>query len=152
MLCYLQLIKPYIKAYIVSGLLITGGDSRLGAKRSVEVWAPGPDSTLFSCYLPPMKRGRNGHTLTGSGLACGGYAYSYTSANEVPTCELWSNGSWVELDTRLIEWRLYHSAWLERSTNTTFLLGGLDRSTRSVETVSNEGKSDRADFVLAHNV
>ena len=67
-------------------------------------------------------------------------------------CEQWSNGGWVELDNRLYKSRYASLAWLERSTNTTFLLGGLESSTRSVETVSNEGKSDRADFVLAHNV
>merc|ERR1719192_3229676 len=52
------------------GLMITGGRH---TTRSVELWTPGPGSTPLSCYLPHMNRGRQSHTLTGSGLACGGY-------------------------------------------------------------------------------
>ena len=80
---------------------------------------------------------------------CGGGSYG---SDTQTSCEMFSEGSWVLLDNKLSEGRSRHSAWLQPSTNTTFLLGGLESSTRSVETVSNEGKSDRADFVLAHNV
>ena len=131
--------------YIISGLLITGGED---TNRSVELWAPGPGSTPISCYLPATKRGRESHTLTGSGLACGGYG---DWVDEVKVkCELWSEGGWVELEDRFYKERYGHCAWLERSTNTTFLLGGGD-SSRSVETVSSDGRMGQADFVLAHN-
>ena len=140
-----------IFVYIISGLLITGGQ---GTNRSVEVWAPGPGSTPLSCYLPATKRGRELHTLTGSGLACGGFG-DWGDLVKVK-CELWSEGGWEELEDRFYKDRYGHCAWLERSTNTTFLLGGSGfspgRNARSVETVSSVGKSDQADFVLAHNV
>ena len=142
---------------MISALLITGGyrKNRNGDLSSAELWAPtGSGSTGLSCSLAPMVSARYGHSLTGSGLACGGCDdWDGVRACDARTsCESFSEGSWRLLETRLSKERHYHSAWLQRSTNTTFLLGGLESSTRSVETVSNEGKSDRADFVLAHNV
>ena len=132
---------------IISGLLITGGED---TNRSVEVWAPGPGSTPFSCYLPATNRGRESHTLTGSGLACGGFGDWGDLVKA--KCELWSNGGWVELEDRFYKERYGHCAWLERSTNTTFLLGGPNSSRRSIETVSSVGDVAQADLTLKHDV
>ena len=110
----------------------------------MELWAPGPGSTPLSCYLPHMKTARQSHTLTGSGLACGG---SGVGSGE---CELFSKGHWVLLDNRLSEERSGHSAWLQPTTNTTFLLGGWDG--RSSETVTSAGEVAEATLTLKHDV
>ena len=94
-----------------------------------------------------MVRDRWGHTVTGSGLVCGGYA------SDTPTsCEMFSDGSWVLLDNRLSERRYFHSAWLQPTTNTTFLLGGEYSSRRSSETVTSEGEVAEAALTLKHDV
>ena len=115
----------------------------------MELWAPGPGSTTFSCPLPAMVRDRWYHTVTGSGLVCGGGGYdTWTS------CEMFSDGSWVLLDNRLSEGRWVHSAWLQPTTNTTFLLGGWDSSSsiRSSETVTSAGEVAEAALTLKHDV
>ena len=126
----------------IPGLLITGGRYNDG---SVELWAPGPGSIIFRCPLPSMVRDRYHHTVTGSGLVCGG-----GGSDTQTSCEMFSEGSWVLLDNRLSEGRLWHSAWLQPTTNTTFLLGG--DSSRSVETMSSEGEVAQAALTLKHDV
>ena len=104
---------------IISGLLITGGkaspDERLS---STELWSPGLTSSPVTCTLPNMARPRSSHSLSG-GLACGGKGAEDTWL----TCEVLTGAGWELLDSRLSEGRRYHSAWLQRATNTTFLIG-----------------------------
>ena len=116
----------------------------------MELWAPGPGSTTFSCPLPSMVRDRWSHTVTGSGLVCGGGRYN----SDTPTsCEMFSDGSWVLLDNRLSKRRYFHSAWLQPTTNTTFLLGGGDKSSRRIsETVTIAGEVAKAALTLKHDV
>ena len=114
----------------------------------MELWAPGFGSIIFSCPLPAMVMDRYWHSVTGSGLVCGGYG------SDTPTsCEMFSDGSWVLLDNRLSKRRYFHSAWLQPTTNTTFLLGGRDSSSRrSSETVTSAGEVAEAALTLKHDV
>ena len=134
---------------IISGLLITGGDGSDGdSLSSTELWSPGLTSSPVSCTLPPMKRSRSGHTLSG-GLACGGWGADDTWL----TCEVLTGAGWELLDSRLSEGRRYHSAWLQPTTNTTFLLGGGDKSSRRIsETVTIAGEVAKAALTLKHDV
>ena len=90
-----------------------------------------------------MARPRSDNSLSG-GLACGGNGY-------VDSCEIWTSGGWELLDSRLSEERRAHSAWLQPTTNTTFLIGGVDSSS-SVDTVTTTGRVARADLTLKHDV
>ena len=94
-----------------------------------------------------MERDRYYHTVTGSGLVCGGTWDSDTQTS----CEMFSDGSWVLLDNKLSEGRGGHSAWLQPTTNTTFLLGGWDGSSSS-ETVTSAGEVAEAALTLKHDV
>ena len=93
-----------------------------------------------------MKRIRSDHTVTGSGLACGS-----GDSDSDETCEVFREGGWRLLDTRLSEFRYWHSAWLQRSTNTTLILGG-GSSVKNVETVTSSGRVAQAAFTLEHSV
>ena len=93
---------------------------------------------------------RYDHTLTGSGLACGGGS-RYDSDNPQTSCEMFSDGSWVLLDNKLSEGRSRHSAWLQPTTNTTFQIGGL-YSSNSSETVTSAGEVAEAALTLKHDV
>ena len=138
-------------------LLITGG-YRNGVLSSVEVWAPaGPDSAGLSCSLAPMMSARYGHSVTGSGLVCGGcgvWENKCVPSVSLTSCEIFSDGSWVLLENTILSLhRVEHSAWLQRSTKTTFLLGGEGSSVRrSVETVSSKGEVGQTALTLKHNV
>ena len=107
---------------------------------STELWSPG-----LTCTLPPMARPRYSHSLSG-GLACGGFG-----AGTEDSCEVLTGAGWELLDSRLSEGRRYHSAWLQPTTNTTFLIGG-DRSWRSVDTVTTTGRVAQPDLTLKHDV
>ena len=130
---------------IISGLLITGGkasaDERLS---STELWSPGLTSSPVTCTLPNMTRPRDSHSLSG-GLACGGFGDGTSE-----TCEVFTGAGWELLDSRLSEERARHSAWLQPTTNTTFLIGGYN-SRKSVDTVTT-GRVARADLTLKHDV
>ena len=97
-----------------------------------------------------MNMARASHTLTGSGMACGGHG-GRTS------CEVLKDGDWQLLDSKLskvreVTGRVDHSGWLERSTNTTFLLGG---GPYWVERVSSSDSMDwdwRVNWKLAFDV
>ena len=123
---------------IISGLLITGGFNE-GRLSSTELWSPG-----LTCTLPPMARPRSSHSLSG-GLACGGRG---DGAPE--TCEVFTGAGWELLDSRLSEERAGHSAWLQPTTNTTFLIGG--DSSSSSETVTSAGEVTEAALTLKHDV
>ena len=123
----------------ISGLLITGGLGSGETLSSTELWSPG-----LACTLPPMVRPRYSHTLSGS-LACGGVG------NGRDSCEVFTGAGWELLDSRLSERRAGHSAWLQPTTNTTFLIGG-DRSWRSVDTVTTTGRVAQPDLTLKHGV
>ena len=114
----------------------------------MELWAPGSGSIIFSCPLPAMVRDRWEHSVTGSGLVCGGSWNSDTQTS----CEMFSDGSWVLLDNKLSEERWFHSAWLQPTTNTTFLLGGSGSSSRSVGTMPSAGEVAEAALTLKHDV
>ena len=132
---------------IISGLLITGGlGSGSESLSSTELWSPGLTSSPVTCTLPNMARPREGHSLSG-GLACGGYGDGTEDS-----CEVLTSAGWELLDSRLGEGRLYHCAWLQRATNTTFLIGGDRSSWRSVDTVTTTGRVARADLTLKHGV
>ena len=131
---------------IISGLLITGGYGS-GSERlsSTELWSPGLTSSPVTCTLPPMARPRSRHSLSG-GLACGGFG-----AGTEDSCEVFTGAGWELLDSRLSEGRWLHSAWLQPTTNTTFLLGG-EYSMRSSETVTSAGEVAEAALTLKHDV
>ena len=129
---------------IISGLLITGGFNE-GRLSSTELWSPGLTSSPVTCTLPPMARPRSIHSLSGN-LACGG---SGDGAGD--SCEVFTGAGWELLDSRLSVGRARHSAWLQPTTNTTFLIGGY-YSRRSVETVTTTGRVARADLTLKHGV
>ena len=128
---------------IISGLLITGGSDGKTLS-STELWSPGLTSSPVTCTLPPMARPRSHHSLSG-GLACGGLG---DGAGD--TCEEFTGG-WELLDSRLSVKRYGHSAWLQPSTNTTFLIGGLD-SSNSSETVTIAGEVAQPALTLKHDV
>ena len=133
---------------IISGLLITGGAiSPIERLSSTELWSPGLTSSPVTCTLPPMTRPRSQHTLSG-GLACGGWG-----AGTEDSCEVFTGAGWELLDSRLSEGRWDHSAWLQPTTNTTFLIGGLTSSSRrSVDTVTTTGRVAQPDLTLKHDV
>ena len=98
-----------------------------------------------------MVRDRRYHTVTGSGLVCGGGGP--WDSDTWTSCEMFSDGSWVLLDNKLSERRYDHSAWLQPTTNTTFLLGGDSPSSRrSVDTVTTTGRVAQPDLTLKHDV
>ena len=134
---------------IISGLLITGGYGS-GSERlsSTELWSPGLTSSPVTCTLPPMARPRSRHSLSG-GLACGGFG-----AGTEDSCEVFTGAGWELLDSRLSEGRWLHSAWLQPTTNTTFLIGGAGNSSisKSVDTVTTTGRVARPDLTLKHDV
>ena len=131
---------------IISGLLITGGlgspNERLS---STELWSPGLTSSPVTCTLPNMARPRYSHSLSG-GLACGGYGDGAEDS-----CEVFTGAGWELLDSRLSEGRVAHSAWLQPTTNTTFLIGG-GSSSKSVDTVSSAGEVAQPALTLKHDV
>ena len=135
---------------VISALLITGGQDADDILDSVEMWAP--DERL-NCNLPSMVLKREYHTVTWSGLACGGYSDNdniYVN-NAVWTCDLWFNGRWEDLPNSLSDERHHHTAWVQPTTNDTFLIGGGDRSSNrttktSVERV--ETSVERVDLEL----
>ena len=130
---------------IISGLLITGGwGSDDEILSSTELWSPGLESSPATCTLPNMARPRSSHSLSG-GLACGGDGF-------VDSCEVFTSGGWELLDSRLSVERWDHSAWLQPTTNTTFLIGGGTSSDRSVDTVTTTGRVARPDLTLKHDV
>ena len=130
---------------IIPGLLITGGYTGPGQRlSSTELWSPGLTSSPVTCTLPNMARPRSSHSISG-GLACGGYEDGNSDS-----CEIWTSGGWELLDSRLSEGRWRHSAWLQPTTNTTFLIGG--DSKRSVDTVTTTGRVARPDLTLKHDV
>ena len=122
----------------ISGLLITGGVGSGERLSSTELWSPG-----LTCTLPPMARPRAAHSLSG-GLACGGVGGG-------DSCEVFTGAGWELLDSRLSEERQDPSAWLQPTTNTTFLIGGED-SRKSVDTITTTGTVARADLTLKHDV
>ena len=126
---------------IILGLLITGGvGSGSETLSSTELWSPG-----LACTLPPMTRPRSYHSLSG-GLACGGWGAE-------DSCEVFTGAGWELLDSRLSVGRRWHSAWLQPTTNTTFLIGGdSSRSIKSVDTVTTTGRVARPDLTLKHDV
>ena len=128
---------------IISGLLITGGNDGYTLS-STELWSPGLTSSPVTCTLPPMTRPREGHSLSG-GLACGG-----NGDGAEDSCEVLTSAGWELLDSRLSVGRAWHSAWLQPTTNTTFLLGG--SGSRSVDTMSSEGEVAEAALTLKHDV
>ena len=117
----------------------------------MELWAPGSGSIIFSCPLPAMVRDRYVHSVTGSGLVCGGDPWN---SDTQTSCEMFSDGSWRLLDNRLSEGRQGHSAWLQPTTNTTFLIGGYGSSSisKSVDTVTTTGRVAQPDLTLKHGV
>ena len=130
---------------IILGLLITGGYNG-ETLSSTELWSPGLTSSPVTCTLPPMARPRSAHSLSG-GLACGGLGDGAEDS-----CEILTGAGWELLDSRLGEKRARHSAWLQPTTNTTFLIGGVDSSIRSVETVTTTGRVAQPDLTLKHDV
>ena len=118
----------------------------------MELWAPGSGSIIFSCPLPAMVRDRYWHSVTGSGLVCGGGGP--WDSDTWTSCEMFSDGSWRLLDNKLSKRRYDHSAWLQPTTNTTFLLGGGDGvfHSRSSETVTSAGEVAEAALTLKHDV
>ena len=126
-----------------SGLLITGGVGSGERLSSTELWSPGLTSSPVTCTLPPMVRPRSSHSISG-GLACGG-------VDAEDSCEVFTGAGWELLDSRLSEERAAHSAWLQPSTNTTFLIGGWYSSVRrSSETVSSVGRVAQPALTLKH--
>ena len=133
---------------IIPGLLITGGKAS-GSERlsSTELWSPGLTSSPVTCTLPNMARPRYSHSLSG-GLSCGGYGDGAEDS-----CEVFTGAGWELLDSRLSEERRYHSAWLQPTTNTTFLIGGdYSSARRTVDTVTTTGRVAQPDLTLKHDV
>ena len=114
--------------YYIAGVLITGGypDSNMA-----ELYVP---STGASCTLPSLPSQRRYHTVTETGLLCGG------GCGSCGNCIQWSSdsGSWktaLSLDVGRYE----HVSWTPSSGNIgTYLMGGYN-SKRTSTLIANNG-------------
>ena len=131
----------FLKSLFTDAVLITGsGHSNSGL--TAELYLP---STGISCLLPQLPDDRAGHSVTSSGLLCGG------ADSNREQCLQWNTGSWDELLT-LDVGREDHVSWTPGNGIGTFLMGGWSSESKRTTTLIKPDGTHEVGFPLQYRI